>query len=126
MVVAQRKSSLCHGCIYCPDLHRLSRVRIRRNRLFKTLLILLDYHNSRQFYSTLHLQAAYNGELIETAREKFSELEDLFLALDAARDYLKTLWVQRELAELSRMLLYTGIPAVLVAAIPIFSYREAL
>lgn len=92
--------------------------------LFDTLLILLDYHNSWQFYTTRRLQITYDDALSETMKSNLDELEELFLELDAARDYLKTLWVQRELAELSRMMLYTGLPAVLFAALVIFSYRN--
>lgn len=93
-------------------------------RLFETLLVLLDYHNSWQLHTTRRLQATYEDAFSDTANATLDELEELFLELDAARDYLKTLWVQRELSELSRMMLYTGIPAVLVAALAIFVYRD--
>lgn len=92
--------------------------------LFETLLILLDYHNSWQLHTTRHLQATYEDALSDTAHATLDELEELFVELDASRDYLKTLWVQRELSELSRMMLYTGIPAILVAALAIFVYRN--
>lgn len=92
--------------------------------LFETLLVLLDYHNSWQLHTTRRLQATYGDALSDPANAALDDLEELFLELDASRDYLKTLWVQRELAELSRMMLYTGIPAVLVAALAIFGYRD--
>lgn len=93
-------------------------------RLFETLIILLDYNNSWQFYQVRRLQAIDDDILSETATEQLMALEELFLDLDSARDYLKTLWVQRELAELSRMILYTGIPAILLATAGIFAYRN--
>lgn len=46
------------------------------------------------------------------------------MELDAARQYLETLFVQRELSELSRVLIYTGIPAILLAGLAIFTYRD--
>lgn len=92
--------------------------------LIDTLVILLDYHNSWQLYTTREFTAKHEDVLSETATEKLDELEELFLELDTTRDYLKTLWVQRELAELSRMMLYTGLPAVLVAALGIFVAPE--
>ena len=92
--------------------------------LTDTLVVLLDYHNSWQLHTTRELKAAHGDVLSETATEKLDELEDLFLALDATRDYLKTLWIQQELAELSRMMLYTGLPAVIVAALGIFVAPE--
>ena len=84
------------------------------------LIVLLDYHDSWQLHTARRLDVTYENELSETATEALDESEDLFLELDAARDYLKTLWVQRELAELSRMMLYTGLPAVIVAGLGIF------
>lgn len=90
--------------------------------LLDTLLVLLDYHNSWQLHTTLRIQSAHEDTLSETANTKLDELEELFMQLDATRDYLKTLWIQHELAELSRMMLYTGIPAVLTATLAIFVY----
>lgn len=92
--------------------------------LFDALLILLDYNNTWQMYTMYHLRATYDDALPEAAKSQFEELEELFLELDTTRDYLKTLWVQRELAEFSRVLLYSGIPAILVAAVGIFGYRN--
>jgi len=92
--------------------------------LIDTLIVLLDYHNSWQLHTARRLDSTYEDELSETATEALDELEDLFLELDAARDYLKTLWIQRELAELSRMMLYTGLPAVIVAGLAIFIAPE--
>ena len=92
--------------------------------LIDTLIVLLDYHDSWQLHTVRRLNATYEDELSETTTETLDELEELFLELDAARDYLKTLWVQRELAELSRMMLYTGLPAVIVAGLGIFIAPE--
>ena len=92
--------------------------------LTDTLIVLLDYHDSWQLHTARRLDATYQNELSETAIEALDELEDLFLELDAARDYIKSLWIQRELAELSRMMLYTGLPAVIVTALGIFIAPE--
>ena len=92
--------------------------------LIDTLIVLLDYHDSWQLQTARRLDATYEDELPETATEALDELEDLFMELDAARDYLKTLWIQRELAKLSRMMLYTGLPAVIVAGLGIFIAPE--
>ena len=92
--------------------------------LIDTLIVLIDYHDSWQLHTARRLDATYENELSEPATEALAELDDLFLELDAARDYLKTLWIQRELAELSRMMLYTGLPAVIVAGLAIFIAPE--
>jgi hypothetical protein len=92
--------------------------------LIDTLIVLLDYHNSWQLHTTRRLKATYEDDFSETAAETLDELEEMFLELDATRDYLKTLWIQRELTTLSRMMLYTGLPATIVAALGIFIAPE--
>lgn len=92
--------------------------------VFDSLSILLDFYNTWQVYTTQRLQATHNDALPETARSALTDLEELLLETDTTIDYLKTLWVQRELSEFSRMLLYSGIPAVLIASIGIFGYRN--
>lgn len=91
--------------------------------MLQTLLILLEYDNSRQFYEIRRLQ----NELSDSHGETLDELEqihELFVEVDAGRQFLKTVVVERQLARLSRLLIYTGIPAVTVAILGIFVYRD--
>ena len=87
-------------------------------------LVLLDYHDSEQLYEVRRLQNAHADSLSDETNERLGEIQELFLELDAARQYLKTLFVQRELSELSRVLIYVGIPAILLAGLAIFTYRD--
>ena len=87
-------------------------------------LVLLDYHDSEQLYEVRRLQNAHADSLSDETNDRLGEIQELFLELDAARQYLKTLFVQRDLSELSRVLIYTGIPAILLAGLAIFTYRD--
>jgi hypothetical protein len=91
--------------------------------MLRTFLALLTYDNSRQFYEIRRLQSETSDRGGPTA-ERLQELHELLVEIDAARQFLKTVVVERQLARLSRLLVYTGVPAVTVAAIGIFSYRD--
>ena len=91
--------------------------------MLRTLLVVLSYRDSRQFYEIRRLQRELSDSEPETSDE-LQRMEELFVELDAARQFLKTVVVERQLARLSRLLVYTGIPAVAIAAIGIFSYRN--
>lgn len=92
--------------------------------IFETFLLLLDYHDSEQLYEVRRLQNTYADSLSDEINDQLGEIQELFMEFDAARQYLKTLFVQRELSELSRVLIYTGIPAILLAGLAIFTYRD--
>lgn len=102
-----------------------------RDRLVETdpgmldsLIVVLDYDDSVQYYETRRLNASPDTEFSEEVEERLDELEELFDELDAARQYIKTVVIERQLARLSRLLVYTGIPAVAIAALGIFTYRD--
>lgn len=93
-------------------------------KIIDAFLVLLDYHDSEHFHRVRRLQNEHTDELSDETSDRLEEIQELFMELDAARQYLKTLFVQRELAELSRVLIYTGIPSILLAGLAIFTYRD--
>lgn len=93
-------------------------------KISDTLLVLLDYYDSEQFHRVRRLQNEHADDLSDETNDRLGEIQELFIELDAARQYIKTLFVQRELSELSRVLIYTGIPAILLAGLVIFTYRD--
>ncbi len=90
--------------------------------LFRTLVVVFDYDDSRDFDEVRRLQAELPDD--SDAAETLRQLEERFIEIDAARQFLKTVVVERQLAQLSRLLVYTGIPAVAVAVLGIFTYRD--
>lgn len=91
--------------------------------MLRTLLVVLAYDDSGQYHETRRLQARLSDGDADPPAE-LDRLNELFVELDAARQFLKTVVVERQLARLSRLLVYTGLPAVTVAAVAIFSYRD--
>lgn len=89
----------------------------------RTLVVMLNYDNSRQFDELRQLRKE-SPDLSEETKEDVHELEELFVEIDTARQYLKTVVVERQLAQLSRLLIATGVPAVVIAALGIFTYRD--
>ncbi|WP_222914461.1 hypothetical protein [Natrinema sp. SYSU A 869] len=91
--------------------------------MLQTLVVMLNYDNSSQFYEIRRLQTELSSRDDEPT-EKLQQIKELFVEIDAARQFLKTVVVERQLARLSRLLIYTGIPAVTIAAIGIFRYPD--
>ncbi|UPV76525.1 hypothetical protein M0R89_18505 (plasmid) [Halorussus limi] len=92
--------------------------------MLKTLLTVLAYDDSVQFYETRRVRDEFGAELRDETSAKLYRVEELFTEIDAGRQYLKTVVVERQLARLSRLLIYTGIPSIAVAAVGIFTYRD--
>lgn len=57
-------------------------------------------------------------------RDDLERLEELFVQIDAARQFLKMVVIERQQARLSRLLIGTGISAVILAAVGIFTYCD--
>ncbi|WP_247729035.1 hypothetical protein [Halovivax limisalsi] len=91
--------------------------------MLRTLLVVLFYRNSHQFHEIRRLRER-SSDRGEGGTDGLQRMYELFLEVDAARQFLKTVVVERQLARLSRYLVYTGIPAVTVAAVGIFTYRD--
>ncbi|MFC6826686.1 hypothetical protein [Halopelagius fulvigenes] len=91
--------------------------------MLRTFLTMLNYRNSEQFHDVRRIRAELSDFDPEAAKE-LQQITELFVEVDAARQFLKTVVVERQLARLSRLLVYTGIPAVTIATIGIFSYRD--
>ena len=91
---------------------------------FAVLLTILDYNNSRHFYTARRLQTAYADVHTETTKTALNEIRELYKQINTTRQYFKTVYLQRELSELSRMIIYTGIIAVLVASVMMLTYKD--
>ncbi len=93
---------------------------------FEVLLSILDYNNSRHFYTARPLRTEYDDTASETTKTALDEIQELLKEINTTRQYFKTVYLQRELSQLSRMIVYTGIPATLVAGISILTYRDLM
>lgn len=89
---------------------------------FDLLVALLFYRIAWQLHSTRRLREEYREVLPAAAVEALDEMQTLLRQLNISRQYLQTLYLQRELARLSRLLLYVGIPALLVSTVTMLAY----
>ncbi|WP_435178764.1 hypothetical protein [Halorussus sp. AFM4] len=84
---------------------------------FHALTAVLDTDIGLRIHQARRLKALYHEEFPEEVREEFAELITVLELIDVSRDYFKTIFMQRELSYLSRVLLYVGFPAELVATV---------
>jgi HAMP domain-containing protein len=93
---------------------------------FAVLLTILDYNNSGHIYTARRLRTAYADVHTETTKTTLDEIRELYKQINTTRQYFKTVYLQRELSELSRMIVYTGIIAVIVASVMVLTFRKPL
>ncbi len=88
------------------------------------VLELLSYDDSWQFYTTRRLQLIHDEELSERELEVLEDIREILKQIDTARQYFETLYLQRELAQLSRQVVYVGILSIIVASSTIMVYKN--
>lgn len=91
--------------------------------MIRTLLSMFSYDDSKKFHEARRLQTELTEHDTEVD-DKLERINELLVEVDAARQFLRTVVVEHQLARLSRQLVYTGIPAVTIATIGIFSCRD--
>ena len=74
----------------------------------------LSYNHSRHLDMTYRMRRKYADVLSESTQDAYDELLDTIQLVAASLEYFKTLYFQEEFANLSRDLLYSGLPTVLV------------
>jgi hypothetical protein len=82
-----------------------------------------DY--SEHIQRARELEAKDGNELSADARETFGDIVSILQDIGVMRQYFETIYVQQELASLSRALLSLGFPALVIAALVILLYAQA-
>ena len=80
----------------------------------KVLLVTLGTDYANHLDTTREFRSKYGEDLPDEADEALDDVLELLKAVATMRQFFKTLTLQQELAMLSRRLIYTGVPAVLV------------
>jgi hypothetical protein len=81
---------------------------------FTTLLVILQMDFTGSLHATHGIKTRHGRSLSPEAMATLEDLADLLEFVGVARQYFKTLSIQQELSDLSRAVVYTGIPALLV------------
>lgn len=93
---------------------------------FNALSAMLNYNDAWQIHAARQIRHEHAEELPDGAVEAFEELIEILELFGIARGYFKTLYMEQELAELSRVLFYVGIPALVLSGATILAYPTAL
>ncbi len=80
--------------------------------IFSALAVALETNYSEQLNEVHRLKFAHREELSPATKAALDDLAESLRQIDVARQYFKTVYIEDELARLSRILLYIGIPTV--------------
>lgn len=89
-------------------------------RLWTVLLPVLNHNYSADCNRARRIQM--HDELPPDAEDLLDDLRELFVSVDVTRQYFKSMYLQQELAHLSRLITYSGAAAFLVSTLVIMIY----
>ena len=84
--------------------------------IFTVLATTIQTAHSEQIRELAAVRKTFAEAITDDQREALDDLQDRLLQIDVARKYFETVYVQRELSYLSRLLLYVGLPAMVLSA----------
>ncbi|MFB6114699.1 MAG: hypothetical protein ABEK04_00260 [Candidatus Nanohalobium sp.] len=89
---------------------------------FGLLSSVLNFNYSWKITEARRIRNSYGDSIGEELEEKFDGIEDALELFGPAREHFKTLYFQWELVNLSRAMLYTSVPALVVASCMVLFY----
>lgn len=95
----------------------------RRLDLFSILSSILNDSYSKHLY-TVHRIKADSSDLAEDERRALDAVSSVLDEINLTRHYFKTLYIHEELASVSRLMLVTGLPALVVCFAMILAYAD--
>ncbi|MFC7195059.1 hypothetical protein ACFQL4_10975 [Halosimplex aquaticum] len=84
---------------------------------FHALSAILNTDLATRIQTARHVEAVHGDALPDRVVSRVERLDNKLELLDISREYFKTLFMQKELSYLSRMLLYVGLPAEVSATV---------
>ncbi|KYH25193.1 hypothetical protein HAPAU_27770 [Halalkalicoccus paucihalophilus] len=93
---------------------------------FGVISIILDYDDPWQLQEVRRIRERFADEISGPIDDRLGRLEALLRDIHVARQYFKTVYMQQELADLSKVLLYVGFPALVGGAFVILAYGNLL
>ncbi|WP_321112184.1 hypothetical protein [Halorussus salinisoli] len=89
---------------------------------YDMLSAVLDFNYSWKIFVTRRIHNQHADSVSDDARDAFDDLEEVLTFFGPAREHFKTLYFQWELVDLSRAMLYSAVPALVVASSMIIYY----
>lgn len=96
----------------------------RELSLFNALTPTLVANYGEYIHDARRLQLRYSDTLPEDAIESLDAVIDRLRELDVARQYFKSLYIQEELAYLSKMILYVGVPVEVLSIVMVLVFAR--
>ncbi|MCU4972408.1 hypothetical protein OB955_06610 [Halobacteria archaeon AArc-m2/3/4] len=93
---------------------------------FTVIGVILHYNDPWQLQEVRQIRAHHRFRISDAVDRQLDRLEDLLRDIHVTRQYFKTVYMQQELADLSKILLYVGFPTLLGGAFIIISYGNLL
>ncbi|MWG33023.1 hypothetical protein [Halomarina oriensis] len=93
-------------------------------RLIAVLVPMMGDSYSRNVTDARRLAVEFEDVLSARAGTLLAELRELFVSMDVLRQYFKALYVQQELANLSRLIAYSGIASFLTSVFLILLFAR--
>ncbi|NHN58810.1 MULTISPECIES: hypothetical protein [Halorussus] len=91
--------------------------------IFTVVSATIATNHADQLRTIAGVRADCADSLSEDLDDLLEGLETQLLQIDVARNYFKTVYVQKELAYLSRVLLYVGVPAIVASGLALVFYN---
>ncbi|MWG33772.1 hypothetical protein [Halomarina oriensis] len=91
--------------------------------VYSVILATLGTNHAKQLHEIDRLRAGLDDSLSTTSDEVLGRLHDTLVYIDVARKYFRTIYIQKELAYVSRLILYVGIPGQLILAAGLLGYH---
>ncbi|MFB6187893.1 MAG: hypothetical protein ABEI86_13655, partial [Halobacteriaceae archaeon] len=82
---------------------------------FDVLSAALNFNYSWKIYQTRYILNDFEGELTETQDELLQELLETLELFGPTREHFKTLYIQWELINLSRVIISAAVPAIIIS-----------
>ena len=86
----------------------------------------VETSHSSQLHEIGRIRTERDDTVSGDLSDALGNLRGLLLQIDVARRYFRTVYVQKELAYLSRILLYVGVPAIIGSGITLILYNTAI
>lgn len=93
----------------------IRRLSVNDSGLFDVVLAVVRATYVDRMQEIRRIQSVYSDDLSDEATKALDDTVIHLEHLDIARHYFLTIFIQRELSKLSRVLVYTGVPAVAIS-----------
>ena len=92
----------------------------------EVLMAGLDYDYSWQVYAARRLRTEHRSDLSDEQLEVFDDIDEILKQFTTGREYFKTLYFKREMANLSRYLLLVAFPTIVGISYVLLALRANL